>query len=204
MNLAQTTLLAGLLSTASAMAAPLTYVLDPAHSFPSFSINHLGMTTIHGRFDKMAGKVVFDAAARSGSVEVRIDTASINTGDAKHEAGSWVARTHGPRSRDEHLRSADFFNVAEFPEMLYKSTRFNFNGEVLDSIDGHLTLVGVTRPVRLTVAQFKCGPHPFYKRPMCGADAEATLKRSDFGLKFGIPAIADEVKLQIGLEAYPE
>lgn len=198
------TVLAGLLSAASVMAAPQTYVLDPVHSFPHFSIGHLGMSTVRGRFDRMSGKVVFDAAAKTGSVEIKIDTASITTGDAKHEAGSWAAKFHGPRARDEHLRTADFFNVAEFPEMVYRSTRFNFNGDVLDSIEGNLTLLGVTKPVKLTVTSFKCGPNPFNKKPMCGADAEATIKRTDFGIKYGVPAISDEVKLQIGLEAYPE
>lgn len=200
----QIIVLAGLLSAASAVAAPQTYMLDPAHSFPHFSIGHLGMTTIRGRFDRMSGKVVLDSTAKTGSMEIKIETASITTGDAKHEPGSWVARTHGPRSRDEHLRNADFFNVAEFPEMVYKSTRFNFNGDMLVSIEGNLTLLGVTKPVKLTVTSFKCGTHPFNKKAMCGADAEATIKRTDFGMKYGVPAVADEVKLQIGIEAYPE
>jgi polyisoprenoid-binding protein YceI len=204
MTRAPLALLAGLLSATSLMAAPQTYALDPVHSFPHFSINHLGMATIRGRFDRMAGKVVFDPTAKSGSLEIKVETASITTGDAKHEAGSWAAKNYGPRSRDEHLRTADFFNVAEFPELVYKSTRFNFNGEQLESIDGNLTMVGVTRPVKFTVTSFKCGPHPFTKKPMCGADAEATIKRTDFGIKFGVPAIADEVRLQVGIEAYPE
>lgn len=198
------TVVAALLFATSVMAAPQTYVLDPVHSFPHFSIGHLGMSTIRGRFDRMSGKVVFDAGAKTGSVEIKIDTASITTGDAKHEAGSWAAKSYGPRARDEHLRAADFFNVAEFPEMTYKSTRFNFNGDMLESIEGNLTLVGVTKPVKLTVTSFKCGPNPFSKKPMCGADAEATIKRTDFGIKYGVPAISDEVKLQIGIEAYLE
>jgi polyisoprenoid-binding protein YceI len=180
----------------AAVAAPQTYAMDPLHSFPNFTINHLGMTQIHGRFDRMAGKVVFDPVARTGSLEARIATASVSTGDAK--------RTDGVRSRDEHLRSADFFNAAEFPEMIYKSTRLNFNGDAVDSIDGTLTLLGVTKPVKLTVSTFKCGPHPFNKKPMCGAYVEGVVKRSDFGMKYGVPGISDEVKLAISVEAYPE
>ena len=88
--------------------------------------------------------------------------------------------------------------------MIYKSTRFNFNGDVLESIDGTLTMVGVTKPVKLNVTLFKCGPHAFTKKPMCGADVEATIKRTEFGIKFGVPAIADDVKLMVNLEAYPE
>lgn len=180
----------------SALAAPQTYVMDPLHSYPNFTVNHLGMSTIHGRFDKMAGKIVLDQAAKTGSLEARISTASVNTGDVK--------RADGTRSRDDHLRTPDFFNSSEFPEMVYKSTKFNFNGDTLESVDGNLTMVGVTKPVKLTVVSFKCGPHPFSKKAMCGADAEATIKRTDFGVKFGVPAISDEVKLLISLEAYPE
>lgn len=180
----------------STMAAPTTYVMDPLHSFPNFTVNHLGMTTIHGRFDKMVGKIVLDQAAKTGSIEAKITTASVNTGDAK--------RADGTRARDEHLRTADFFNSSEFPEMVYKSTKFNFNGDVLESVDGNLTLVGVTKPVKLTVVAFKCAPHPFSKKPMCGADAEASIKRTDFGVKFGVPAISDDVKLTFSIEAYPE
>lgn len=190
------TVLLALLAPLSAMAAPQTYNVDPTHSYPNFSVNHLGMATIHGRFDKMSGKIVLDQAARTGSLEARIATASVSTGDGK--------RADGTRSRDEHLRAADFFNSAEFPEMVYKSTKFNFNGEALESVEGALTLLGVTKPVKLQVTSFKCGPHPFNKKPMCGANVEGSIKRTDFGMKFGVPAIADEIKLAIGIEAYPE
>ena len=88
--------------------------------------------------------------------------------------------------------------------MVYKSTRFNFNGDNVESIDGTLTLLGVTKPVKLVLTSFKCAPHPFNKKPMCGAFAEGAIKRSDFGMKFGVPAISDEVKLAIGVEAYQE
>ena len=195
MSRLSTAILACLLPV-SAMAAPQTYVFDSMHSFSNFSINHLGMSTIQGRFDKMTGEVILDEAAKTGSLEAKIATASVSTGDAK--------RADGSRSRDEHLRTADFFNSAEFPDMVYKSTKFNFKGDVLESVEGNLTLVGVTKPVKLTVTAFKCAPHPFSKKPMCGADASATVKRTDFGVKFGVPAIADEVKLMIGIEAYPK
>lgn len=177
-------------------AAPQTYVLDTFHSYPHFSLNHLGMTTITGRFDKMTGKVTLDTAAKKGSIEVKIATASISTGDNKRE--------NGARSRDDHLKSADFFNVAEFPEMTYKSTALHFSGETLTSVDGNLTLLGITKPVKLAVTHFKCGPHPFNKKAMCGAEASTTIKRTDFGMKFGVPAVGDDVKVWFSLEAYPE
>ena len=180
----------------SVLAVPQNYVLDPIHTFPNFVVNHLGMTNIHGRFERATGRVVLDPVARTGSMEVKVMTASVSTGDAK--------RSDGTRSRDEHLRSADFFNAAEFPEMLYKSTKFNFNGDKVESIDGTLTLLGVTKPVKLNVSSFNCGPHPFSKKPMCGAYVEGAIKRSDFGMKFGVPAVGDEVKLTISVEAHPE
>lgn len=180
----------------SVLAAPQTYNIDPVHSFPNFTINHLGMANMHGRFDKMAGKITLDQVAKTGTLEVKIAAASVTTGDGK--------RADGARSRDDHLRSGDFFNNAEFPDIIYKSTKFNFKGDALESVEGNLTLLGVTKPVKLTVTSFKCAPHPFSKKPMCGADAEASIKRTDFGMKFGVPAIGDEVKLTLGVEAYPE
>ncbi len=186
------------------LAAPETYVIDPVHSFPNFTIGHFGMSTIHGRFDRMSGKITLDRAAKTGAIDVKIDTASLNTGDAKHEPGSWAAKTYGPRSRDEHLRSADFFNVAEFPEASYKATRFNFNGDTLESVDGELTLIGVTKPVKLSVTAFRCAPNPFNKKDMCGADAAVLFKRSDFGMKTFLGPVPDEVKMVFGIEAYKE
>lgn len=180
----------------SAMAAPVTYVIDPLHSYPTFTVNHLGMSTTYGRFDKMTGTITLDQAAKTGSLEAKIATASISTGDAK--------RADGTRSRDEHLRSPDFFNTAEFPEIVFKSTKFNFKGDDVESVDGTLTMLGVTKPVKLNVTSFKCGPHPFNKKPMCGADAQTSFKRTDWGMKFGVPAIGDEIKLIIGVEAYPQ
>ncbi|MEO5670754.1 MAG: YceI family protein [Ramlibacter sp.] len=192
----RTRLLLALLAPLPVLATPVTYNIDPIHSFPNFSIGHLGMTQVHGRFDRMTGKVTLDQVAKTGSMEVKIQTVSVNTGDAK--------RADGTRSRDEHLRTPDFFNTAEFPEMVFKSTKLNFAGEKVESVEGNLTLLGVTKPLKLNVVSFNCGPHPFNKKPMCGAYVEGAIKRTDFGMKFGVPGVSDEVKLAIGLEAYPE
>lgn len=185
----------GLLPLA-ALAAPETYNIDTLHSFPSFSVSHFGMSTMFGRFERMTGKVSIDRAAKTGSLEVKIPTATVSTGDAK--------RTDGARSRDDHLRAADFFNSTEFPDMVYKSTKFNFAGDRLESIDGNLTLLGVTKPVKLTVTSFNCGANPMSKKEMCGSDATGSIKRTDFGMKFGVPAIGDDIKLMINVEAYKE
>lgn len=186
----------------SALAAPETYDLDSVHTYPNFTINHLGMSTIHGQFTKTTGTATLDLAGKSGSLEIKIDAASVSTGYGKVEPGSAAAKAFGPRSRDEHLRTADFFNVAEFPEIVYKGTKFNFNGDKVESIDGTLTLLGVTKPLRLTVTSFNCGPNPFSKKDMCGVDAVASFKRSDFGMKAMVGPVSDEVKLSIEAEAY--
>lgn len=179
----------------TALAAPETYTLDPFHTYPNFSVDHLGFSTIYGRFDKSSGKFTLDKAARSGSLELAVETASINAAD--NEKGN------RQRSRDDHLRSPDFFNVAEYPRMTYKSTGVKFNGDNLATVEGNLTLLGVTKPLVLQVERWKCGPHPFNKKEMCGGNVSGTLKRSDFGMKFGLPvAVSDEVRLMIGFEAY--
>jgi len=188
-------ILAGLLPFA-AIAAPETYGLDPTHTIPNFSVQHLGMSTVYGHFERATGKVVLDRAAKTGSVEVKIPTATISTGDAK--------RADGARSRDEHLRTTDFFSVAEFPDMVFKSTKMNFTGDKIQSIEGTLTLLGVSKPVTLTASSFNCGANPMSKKDMCGGDLVATIKRTDFGMKYAVPAISDEVKLMIAVEAYKE
>lgn len=149
-----------------------------------------------GRFDKMSGKIVMDTAAKTGTVELAIETASVNTGD--HDKGA------RPRSRDDHLKTPDFFNVAEFPRMTFKGTAARWSAEWPAVIEGELTLLGVTRPVTLTVENWKCGPDPRTqgKRYMCGGNASGAIKRSDFGMKFGVGPISDEIKLMIGLEAF--
>jgi polyisoprenoid-binding protein YceI len=189
-------LLVALLAPFGAIAAPETYSLDPTHTIPNFSVQHLGMSTVWGHFERAPGKVVIDRVAKGGSIEVKIPTATISTGDAK--------RTDGQRSRDEHLRTTDFFNVAEFPEMVFKSTKLNFAGDKVQSVDGTLTLLGVTKPVTLTATSFNCGANPMSKKDMCGGDLVAAIKRTDFGMKYAVPAIGDEVKLFIAVEGYKE
>ena len=168
-----------------AMAAD-SYTLDPGHTFPRFEINHFGYSTHHGQFNKTAGKLVLDRAAKTGSIEITVQTASIGTGDAKLE---------------EHLRSPDFFNVEKFPTMVYKAKTLKFNGDSPASAVGELTLLGVTKPLTLTIARVKCAMHPMLKKENCGAEVSGTLKRSDFGMTQYVPALGDEVTLRIQVEA---
>ncbi len=172
-----------------AVHAAETYTIDPQHSYTHFSVSHLGFSTTHGRFDKSSGKVTLDRAAKSGSVDISMEAASISTGLDK---------------RDVHLRGPDFFNSAEFPNVTYKSSAVKFQGDTPSSMEGNLTLLGITKPVTLTISAFKCGNHPMSKKELCGADASAQIKRSDFGMKYGLPAVGDEVKLVFQVEAYKD
>lgn len=178
------------------VAAPESYNIDPIHSFPHFTVGHVGMSLMYGRFDKSSGKMTVDAAAKSGTVDITIETASVNTGD--NERGS---RT---RSRDEHLRSPDFFNSQEFPRMTFKGNTTRWDGDSPAELAGELTLLGVTKPATLKVDFWKCGPDPRTqgKRYMCGANASGSIKRSDFGMKFAIPGVSDEIRLLIQMEAF--
>ena len=180
----------------SATAAVENYNVDPYHTFANFSLDHLGLATIFGRFDKNAGKFSFDRAAKTGSVEFTVETASVTTGD--NDKGSRA------RSRDEHLRSADFFNVAEFPRMTFKSTAVHFGPEYPTSVEGNLTLLGTTKPVTLTFERFKCNVGTPPRKDRCGGNAVGKFKRSDFGMKAGIPSIGDEVAVNIMFEGDKE
>ncbi len=189
----------GAMIAAIPFAAPAqveNYTLDPIHSFVNFGIDHLGFTTIYGRFNKSTGKGTLDVAGKKASLDVTIEAASVDTGD--NDKGSRA------RSRDEHLRAADFFNVAEFPRIAFKSTNVHFSGDAPSEIEGSLTMLGITKPLTLKVDRWKCGAHPFNKRAMCGGNASGSLKRTDFGMKFGVPNIGDEVRLMINFETYKD
>ncbi|MGH8631488.1 MAG: YceI family protein [Burkholderiales bacterium] len=180
----------------SAVPAPESYTFDPIHTFPHFTVGHLGMSQMYGRFDKTSGKMTVDTAAKSGTVEITMETASVNTADNE--------RAGRPRSRDEHLRSPDFFNVQEFPRMTFKGKTTRWDGDNPAELAGELTLLGVSKPVTLKVDFWRCGPDPRTqgKRFMCGANASGSIKRSDFGMKFAIPGVSDEIRLLIQMEAF--
>lgn len=180
----------------AATAAPESYTLDPLHTFPHFSVDHLGVSTMWGRFGKTTGKFTIDHAAKKASIELLVETASVDTGDN--------VRGSRPRARDEHLRTADFFNAQEFPHMTFKSTNVKFAGDNPSEIEGQLTLLGVTKPLALKVDRWICKDNPNSKKPMCGGNASGAFKRSDFGMKFAVPAVGDEIKLFIEVEGYKD
>ncbi|NMG65742.1 polyisoprenoid-binding protein [Azoarcus indigens] len=171
---------------APALAAPETYAIDGSHTFPRFSYNHLGFSKQLSRFNKTTGTVTFDKAAKTGSVDVTIDTTSVDTGFPTF---------------DEHIQGADFLDTAQFPTATFKSTSVRFEGDKPVEVVGNLTLKGVTKPVTLTVTSFQAIPHPMLKKDALGANATAVIKRSDFGAGKYVPYVGDEVTLDIAIEA---
>jgi len=188
--LAAATVALALAITAGRAAAQETYTIDPVHSQPTFEARHLGFSQQHGSFAKSTGKITLDRAAKKGTVEVVIDTTSI--------------RTYDPRL-DEQMKSENFFNVAKYPTLTFKGNNVVFDGDRVVQVDGELTMLGVTKPVSLKVANFVCGEHPVNKKAMCGAEATTTVMRSEWGMKYALPkAVSDEIKLTIPIEAYKD
>ena len=161
-------------------------LLIPTHTYVSFAVNHLGFSTMRGKFNQQSGTMQFDPDAKKASVMIEIDAASIDTGHEK---------------RDAHLRSPDFINAVEFPTITFKSTSSTWNGNQLASVSGDLTILGVSKPVTLQIDSMNCGEHPFNKKYTCGFDASGSIKRTDFGVNYGMPAIGEVLGLQIEVEA---
>jgi polyisoprenoid-binding protein YceI len=169
-----------------AAAAPQTYAIDSSHTFPRFSYSHFGYSTQLSSFSNTQGKVVFDAEARTGSVEVDIDIKSVNTGFADFNG---------------HLQGEDFLDTARFPKATFKSTRVVFEGDKPKAIEGQLTIKGVTKPVTLTITSFQAMPHPMVKKPAIGANAFTQIKRSEFNAGKYVPYVGDDVRIDIAIEA---
>lgn len=175
------------LSTATvALASPVTYTVDSSHTFPRFSYSHFGYSTQLSSFGKTTGQVVFDAEAGTGSVDIVIHTPSVNTGFADF---------------NEHIQGEDFLHTARYPEASFKSTRVVFKDGKPVSIEGLLTIKGVTKPVTLTVTSFLAMPHPMMKKPALGANAYTVIKRSEFNAGKYAPYVGDEVRIDIAIEA---
>jgi polyisoprenoid-binding protein YceI len=167
-------------------AAPVSYAIEPLHTHPSFEVPHLRISLWRGQFMKTSGTVVLDREAMTGSVEVTIEAASIDLGN---------------KNLNQHVCSKDFFDVARFPAINYNGSFDRFQDGIPVSVKGKLTMVGVTRPVDLTINSFKCIQHPMFKREACGADALGSFKRSDFGISYGVPLHGDDVTVRIQVEA---
>jgi polyisoprenoid-binding protein YceI len=178
------------LAVGSALAAPVTYQVDPAHTYPSFEADHFGgMSVWRGKFDSSSGTIVLDKAAGTGTLEITVDTSSIDFGNPK---------------LNEHVKSGEMFDVQKYPTAVYKGTLTNFKNGAPTEAHGELTLHGVTKPLNLTINSFVCKMTPMSKKERCGADASATLNRADFGINFGDKyGFNMQVKLAIQVEAEP-
>jgi polyisoprenoid-binding protein YceI len=175
-----------LVAVAPAAFCQESYRIDPLHTAATFSVSHLGLSQQRGSFGRTTGMVMLDRSARQGSIDLAIDAATV---------------TSGSPARETMLKGEDYFNVAQFPTITFKSTSLKFDGDNVVSADGDLTIRGVTKPVTLTVANFKCAIHPATKRPACGAEVTTSVKRSEFGMIKNQPSTGDDVNIAVAIEA---
>jgi polyisoprenoid-binding protein YceI len=175
---------------AGAFAAPVTYTLDPGHTYPSFEADHMGGLSVwRGKFTASSGKVVYDKVAKSGNIDVTVDMSSVDFGMPK---------------LNEHAKSAEIFDVAKYPTATFSGKFTKWNGASPTEAEGTFTMHGVSKPLTLTINSFLCKPNPMNKKEVCGADANGTINRADFGVNFGDKlGFKMDVKLQIQVEGSP-
>jgi polyisoprenoid-binding protein YceI len=178
----------GAFASAGAIAAD-RYTIDPTFTVPTFEIGHLGFTTQQGRFNHATGTVVLDRAAHKGSVELIIDTTSLDMSSA-----AWT----------RHLAEPDLFNSEKYPTMTFQASTLTFKGDKVVGADGMFTLRGITKPLRVTVNGFRCLAHPMTKKEVCGGDVTAVIKRSEFGMTKYIPEVSDEISIRVPVEAHKD
>lgn len=167
-----------------------SYVLDKSHAKLNWGVSHFGFSTYTGEFTDFDARLRLDARAPERSnLAVRVNTASVETNDDK---------------LDEHLRSADFFDVAKHPSASFQSTRVEVTGPRSARVFGNLTMLGRTRPLALEVAFNGAGENPVSKTYTVGFSAEGTIRRSEYGMTTFVPGIGDDVKLTISGEFTPE
>lgn len=165
---------------------PASYKVEPTHTFVTWEAKHFGTSTSRGRFDKKDGSIDIDTIAKTGKAEIVIDMKSNSTGV-------------GPF--DKHLATKDFFNSDEFPTATFKGDKFKFEGDKVTEVAGTLTMLGKTLPLTLKALAYNCYMSPMVKKQVCGGDFEATVKRSEYGMNYGVPFIPDNIKLLIQIEA---
>ena len=166
-----------------------TFVLDPGHTFPSFEIRHQGISIMRGKFNRSQGRVVLDTQGQGSAIEVSVDASS---GDTGHDV------------LNQKLLGSSFFNTARFPEIRFISNNLEYVDGKPTRAHGDLMLLGVTRPIVLEIRDYACTLQFLTRRSICGADVHTVIKRSDFGMSYGIPLIGDEVKLNIEVEGFRE
>jgi polyisoprenoid-binding protein YceI len=176
---------------ALAPAAAANYAVDPTHSAILFRAKHMSISHAWGRFDKFSGQLKYDEKDPSAcAVRIEVETASINTADAK---------------RDAHLSNNDFFNAKQFPKLAFTSTKVSAGSAGKLKVDGELEMLGVKKPLSFEIAKVGEGEFPMDQSHRIGFDATFTIRRSEYGMKYGLPdMLGDEVLLTISLEAIRE
>jgi polyisoprenoid-binding protein YceI len=181
---------AAVLVAGPSLAAPAKYTIDSDHTYPSLETDHFGgLSTWRGKFKKTSGTIVLDREAGSGSLDVTVDTSSIDMGHDK---------------LNDHVRTAgDMLDVGKYPTATYTGKLAKFVDGAPTEVDGTLTLHGVTKPLKLKIDHFGCRPHPMKKgKEVCGANATGTLNRGDFGVDWGKAyGFNMDTKLEIQVEA---
>ncbi|MFT0546496.1 YceI family protein [Allopusillimonas ginsengisoli] len=173
-------------ASSAAGAQEVIYEVEPTHTFVHFEALHSGTSTNRGRFDTIEGTVMLDREGKKGKASITVRPGSVNT---------------GIDSYNKHLSNADFLHVDVFPTAQFEGNDFVFEGSQVKSVSGTLTLLGKQQPVTLTALRFNCYDNPREKTEACGGDFETTLKRSDYGMTFGLPGIPDEIRILIQIEA---
>lgn len=176
--------LAALLACHAAGAAPVVFTLDPEHSFVHFEVLHYGTSTARGRFGPVAGEVTLDREARRGSTRIEIATAGVST---------------GLRVFDAAIRDGNLLASADFPQAVFAADSFRFDGDRVAEVSGTLSLRGIRRPFVLRALRFGCETRA--GREACGGDFEGELLRSEFGIDYLVPLVADRVRLRVQVEA---
>ncbi|XID74939.1 YceI family protein [Alkanindiges sp. WGS2144] len=176
-----------LLGSSLAMAAPVSYQIDPAHTATVFSWNHFGFSNPSANFSKVQGTIQVDEKnPAKSSVTVTIPVNSVNSNVA---------------ALDKEFLADEWFNEGKYPNITFKSTKVETKDKKHFKITGDLTVKGVTKLVVLDATLNGMGEHPMAKKPAIGFNATTSFKRSDFGIKQYIPAVSDEIKVNITTEA---
>ena len=167
---------------------PVTYEIDPNHTFPAFEADHMGGLSLwRGKINSTSGEIILDKKNKTGSVNVVMEMLSIDFG---HD------------EMNERAKSDDMFDIEEFPQAKYEGLLINFQDGSPTKVEGELTLHGITKKVDLEIKAFKCRLHPFKLREVCGADLRGNIMRDDFGIKYGkVLGFKMGVALRIGVEA---
>lgn len=178
--------LSGALLGTTVMATPQDFIIDPAHTYTTFEVSHLGISTQRGRLGNTTGTVMLDVVQGKGEMNISLDARSLSTGNEFME---------------KFLKGGSWFAVEQHPVITFNASSFTFVAQKPTRIEGLLTLRGISRPVSLTVAHYACTRLPFGVRLTCGMDAQGVIKRSDFGMDSLLNFVGDEVKLLIQAEA---